>query len=982
MAEDDIRLEDSLPEYGWRIKLDHTFPQKPRPSKLPRWRQLPKLVGLGYRFMKYATKEKKEGRVPFIDPYKMNPCRQVYGVPLGGIGCGSIGRGWKGDFNRWQLTPGMYSYDTVHADQFVVCIRRKGKTVYQQVLSPQCTSNGLLYGHNLKSWNWGFNGANAIYHALYPRAWTVYEIPSQRIRLICRQISPIFPNDYKDTSLPVAVFIWTVQNYGKEDADVSIMFTFQSGEGKPDDASYGHYNEPFTCKGIHSEVGNEQKAGQGSRSHVITCDVTGVLLHRNADPACTYVIAAKAKHQENNPLVRVTWKTIFDAKSPGRRLWQDLHEDGLLSSNPDPSHRSNPGEAPAAAVAASVTVPAGERRTLEFSLAWDMPIVYFGSKRLKHYRWYTKFFGYHGNAGSTLVSHALRTYTEWESKIDEWQEPILRDKNLPAWYKSAIFNELYFIADGGTIWLDVAKEESRNIEVKYLPEVVKNYGRFAYLEGHEYRMYNTYDVHFYASFALIMLWPMLQLSLQHDIADYVNKSDLKQRLTMMSGRSCPRKVQGCVPHDIGDPDDEPWTNINAYTIHDTSEWKDLNLKFVLQLYRDYVFTGDLQFLDDLWPVAKTVMAKAVSQDSDGDGLIDNSGFADQTYDAWIVSGASAYCGGLWLASLRTMSEIAKVLGYPEDIKKYNNILQRGKKAYERKLWNGRYYNYEFSKRRYHNSIMADQMAGQWYLKACEIGQHPNDRVFPKAHVISALTTVFEYNVLRFHNGRLGAVNGMRPDGKVDTSSVQAEEVWTGITYAVAASMIQEGLVEEGFRTACGVYRSCYERFGMSFQTPEAYTGNGRFRSLGYMRPLSIWAMQWAWEKRSQKKYGTQSLSPASSPCANEFYLLNGYSEHEEHNNVFIWEDLSLNVSPVDTPERKLSAGDLTSPLDEDFYVDAYSDFEDYPSIGVRAKSDGDLNRSLTLSSGSSRMFRPGTSTSGEFAENGETSDCFHESMPG
>lgn len=30
-------------------------------------------------------------------------------------------------------------------------------------------------------------------------------------------------------------------------------------------------------------------------------------------------------------------------------------------------------------------------------------------------------------------------------------------------------------------------------------------------------MYNTYDVHFYASFALIMLWPMLQLSLQYDI---------------------------------------------------------------------------------------------------------------------------------------------------------------------------------------------------------------------------------------------------------------------------------------------------------------------------------------------------------------------------------------------------------------------------------------------------------------------------------
>lgn len=32
-------------------------------------------------------------------------------------------------------------------------------------------------------------------------------------------------------------------------------------------------------------------------------------------------------------------------------------------------------------------------------------------------------------------------------------------------------------------------------------------------------MYNTYDVHFYASFALIMLWPKLQISLQYDIGE-------------------------------------------------------------------------------------------------------------------------------------------------------------------------------------------------------------------------------------------------------------------------------------------------------------------------------------------------------------------------------------------------------------------------------------------------------------------------------
>lgn len=33
-------------------------------------------------------------------------------------------------------------------------------------------------------------------------------------------------------------------------------------------------------------------------------------------------------------------------------------------------------------------------------------------------------------------------------------------------------------------------------------------------------MYNTYDVHFYASFALVMLWPKLEISLQYDIGEH------------------------------------------------------------------------------------------------------------------------------------------------------------------------------------------------------------------------------------------------------------------------------------------------------------------------------------------------------------------------------------------------------------------------------------------------------------------------------
>lgn len=100
---------------------------------------------------------------------------------------------------------------------------------------------------------------------------------------------------------------------------------------------------------------------------------------------------------------------------------------------------------------------------------------------------------------------------------------------------------------------------------------------------------------------------------------------------------------------------------------------------------------------------------------------------------------------------------------------------------------------------------------------------------------------------------MGAVNGMQPHGVPDRSSVQSDEVWVGVVYGLAATMIQEGLTWQGFQTAEGCYRTVWERLGLAFQTPEAYCQQQVFRSLAYMRPLSIWSMQLALQQQQQKK---------------------------------------------------------------------------------------------------------------------------------
>ena len=75
-------------------------------------------------------KAQRRAHMDFINP---TPLQQIYGnitlnrrerktalslsgVPLGGLGCGTIGRGFKGEFCRYQLVPGLYECRTVEVN--------------------------------------------------------------------------------------------------------------------------------------------------------------------------------------------------------------------------------------------------------------------------------------------------------------------------------------------------------------------------------------------------------------------------------------------------------------------------------------------------------------------------------------------------------------------------------------------------------------------------------------------------------------------------------------------------------------------------------------------------------------------------------------------------------------------------------------------------------------------------------------------------
>lgn len=89
-----------------------------------------------HRYIPYYWKVSRENRQVLMDYWYTENGKQIYGAPIGGIGAGTIGRGFAGEFCRFQLKPGLYEYNTVHANQFIVTIKDENNvTIFQSLLS-------------------------------------------------------------------------------------------------------------------------------------------------------------------------------------------------------------------------------------------------------------------------------------------------------------------------------------------------------------------------------------------------------------------------------------------------------------------------------------------------------------------------------------------------------------------------------------------------------------------------------------------------------------------------------------------------------------------------------------------------------------------------------------------------------------------------------------------------------------------------------
>lgn len=274
---------------------------------------------------------------------------------------------------------------------------------------------------------------------------------------------------------------------------------------------------------------------------------------------------------------------------------------------------------------------------------------------------------------------------------------------------------------------------------------------------------------------------------------------------------------------------------------------------ILKAYREYLNSHDKLFLNRNWDYIKKAMAFIIKEDENEDGIIEK--VQPNTYDIAFY-GANTYVGSLYLASLKAAATMANIMGDTALQNKYSRIAEAGEGNTVKKLWNGEYFIQdvnlqEHPEYQYAKGCLSDQLFGQTWSYLNNLGY-----IYPKEKVHQTLSAIWKYNwapdvavQTNVHPAERTYASAGEPGLLVCTWPTSPhmgekgvryrDEVWTGIEYQVATSMIYDSMVNEGL----SLVKSVHERYSPEKHNPwnEIECGDH------YARAMASWGVMLALE---------------------------------------------------------------------------------------------------------------------------------------
>lgn len=627
------------------------------------------------------------------------------------------------------------------------------------------------------------------YDGLYPRASIRYDADLFPLELSLVAHGTVVPGDLLAACMPAAIFTFTVRNAGPRPVRGSLFFAWENIAGCLHGIFPEGRDDIRQIRDGDTLVGLEFRAPAGSRANQTGSHV----LYLQA-PDEARVSAARFNTWESNAVLC----TLED-------------EGGFTPGDWDPVFFSESRDT--GGLACTMTLQPGESREVTYVLSWFYPTYKVKEGELagkpvgicdQGHR-----YANHFTDAIDVARTALARREELCAGIARWHQAVLQS-SLPEWLGRMLINNLYVLSPG-TLW---AKD-----------------GRFALMETPFGPMMGTLDQRFYSSIGTALFFPELEA----------------MEMSLFAATTHPDN-RGRVYHDLGNLRfDNPKTGTTA------KKWTDLNPKFVLMAYRNFLWMNNRDELERLWPYLVDMMAYTRAQDTDGDGLPNNED-RSTTYDDWAFFGASSYAAGLWVAALAAFREMAVILGREADWQSYAEVYALATREFESRLWDEElgYYRLFNDDRnpvfttgvqrteataslanaavdqgdvpveamddhpRINRDCHDGQLAGQWYADLLGLGP-----LSPAAHIRGAVQQIYRRNATPS-----GMRKGVTPAGDESANPPsshwwsEAGQCWPGYEVGhYAALAIHQGEVADALETVHRLYRQIHLEAGMAWNQP-------------------------------------------------------------------------------------------------------------------------------------------------------------------
>jgi len=707
---------------------------------------------------------RQQGRPP---SYSGHHLKEI-AFPLGGIGTGCVSLSGSGGLCDWEIFNRPNKGSVMPYTFAALWVRQAGHEPITRVLQgrslPPYSGQGVIgyqgFGFGVERLNGsGLPPMRSVtFGGAFPFAELAFADPLLPLDVSLEAYSPFVPLNPDDSGLPIAVLHYWIRNTTQDPVDIALAFNLFNPIGYPGTGSF---------QGPH--------LGENLNAYHDDGVVRGLTM-------------SSAKVAPDNPAfgtlaLMTTWSDTFHQCCWLRGGWFDaLHDfwDTFSRQGYLPARDLGPSDDGASDVGTlglRAMLQPGECVTLPILLAWHFPN-------------FQKYWG------SGQPCDGCETYRpQWRNYYaTQWQ-----DATEVAHYYAANADRLYGTTRGfaealmeSTLPGHVLDALSSQASILHSPTVLRlEDGTFYGFEGCQGNAGccegSCTHVWNYAQ-TVAFLFPSLERSLRE--ADYAYN----------------QREDGHMAFRLQLPLGSPMWDFHAAA--------DGQLGGILKVYRDWLISGDDEWLRRLWPkVTKALEYAWQAWDPDRDGVI--TGIQHNTYDIEFV-GANTMIGSFYLGALRAAERMAEHLGDQERAELYRQVYERGRGATE-ELFNGEYYvqrcpNDLTLKYQYGEGCLSDQLIGQWFAHIVGLGY-----ILDPDHVRSAIHAVFRHNWRtdfweHANPQRIYALNDEQglllcswPRGnRPQFPFVYSDEVWCGIEYQVASHLIYEGFVDEGLAIVKGV----------------------------------------------------------------------------------------------------------------------------------------------------------------------------------